>query len=160
MEVSVKQKKIYLNKAMALNCNQQMQCTLITRYSLYTVYRTSYMRPHDCYKHSQKYFKGKIVKIKTNSWNHSQHYYSFKIILHFWYAKLSRAYFIITSYILSTKFGRILPCEKWCQLGIVQQNCQIIEPLTEKTWGRGWVVIVVTTKWRNISLVGSRWTIG
>ena len=26
----------------------------------------------------------------------------------------------------------------------MQQNCQIIEPLTEKTWGRGGVVMVVT----------------
>ena len=26
---------------------------------------------------------------------------------------------------------------------IMQQNCQIIEPLTEKTWGQGWVVLVV-----------------
>ena len=25
---------------------------------------------------------------------------------------------------------------------------QVIEPLTEKTWGRGWVVLVVRTKWR------------
>ena len=26
---------------------------------------------------------------------------------------------------------------------ILQQNCHIIEPLAEKTWGRGWVVLVV-----------------
>ena len=30
---------------------------------------------------------------------------------------------------------------KWLQM-------QVIEPLTEKTWGRGWVVLVVRTKWR------------
>ena len=29
---------------------------------------------------------------------------------------------------------------------IVQQNCLGIERLTEKTWGRGWVVLVVNTK--------------
>ena len=29
-------------------------------------------------------------------------------------------------------------------------NCQTIEPLTEKTWGRGRVVLVVSTKWQNI----------
>ena len=33
-------------------------------------------------------------------------------------------------------------------------NCQTIEPLTEKTWGRGRVVLVVSTKWGNISLEG------
>ena len=26
---------------------------------------------------------------------------------------------------------------------MVQQNCQIIEPLTEKIWGRGSVILVV-----------------
>ena len=36
---------------------------------------------------------------------------------------------------------------------IVQQNYQIIEHLTKKTWGRGWVVLAVSTKWRNIPLV-------
>ena len=30
--------------------------------------------------------------------------------------------------------------------------CQKNWQLTEKTWGRGWVVLVVRTKWRNISL--------
>ena len=42
-----------------------------------------------------------------------------------------------------------------CELmtSIMQQNCQIIERLAEKTWGRGWVVLVVNTKWRNISPV-------
>ena len=29
-------------------------------------------------------------------------------------------------------------------------NCQTIEQLTEKTWGRGRVVLVVSTKWQNI----------
>ena len=42
-----------------------------------------------------------------------------------------------------------------CELmtSIVQQNCQIIERSATETWGRGWVVVVVNTKWRNISLV-------
>ena len=35
---------------------------------------------------------------------------------------------------------------------IVQQNCLKTEQLTEKTWGRG-RVLVVSAKWRNISLV-------
>ena len=34
---------------------------------------------------------------------------------------------------------------------IVQQNRQIIERLTEKTWGQGWVDLVMNTKWRKIS---------
>ena len=57
--------------------------------------------------------------------------------------------------------------EELCTLSkmtsIVLQNCQIIEQLTEKNWRRGRVVLVVTTKWRNISLVSrgrNRQTIG
>ena len=36
---------------------------------------------------------------------------------------------------------------------VVQHNCQKAEQLTKKTWWRGWVVLVVSTKWHNISLV-------
>ena len=32
---------------------------------------------------------------------------------------------------------------------IVQQNYQIIDRLTKKTWGRGWVILEVNTNWRN-----------
>ena len=35
----------------------------------------------------------------------------------------------------------------------MQHTCQKTEHLAEKTWGRGWVVLVVSTKWRNISLL-------
>ena len=65
-------------------------------------------------------------------------YYSFKI------------WFIITSYCQPNleKF-----CDMWKMTSIVQQKCQIIELLTEKTWGRGWIALVVTAKQRNISLV-------
>ena len=37
--------------------------------------------------------------------------------------------------LLSTKFGRILRYVKI--MSIVHQNCQIIQPLTGKIWGRG-----------------------
>ena len=36
---------------------------------------------------------------------------------------------------------------------IVQQSCQIIERSIEKVWARGWLVLAVNTKRRNISLV-------
>ena len=61
----------------------------------------------------------------------------------------SHTQFIITSYCRPNleEF-----CNMWKMTSIVQQNCQIIEHLTEKTWGRGWVVWIVRTKWQNISL--------
>ena len=53
--------------------------------------------------------------------------------------------------LLMTKFGRILCLtRKW------RQKCsplQVNAPLTEKTWGRGWVVLVVKTKMADTSLV-------
>ena len=73
---------------------------------------------------------------------HKVCYYSFKIFLSVWLAKIPRI--IRHNQLSSTKFGRILRYVK---------NCQIIERLTEKTWERGWVVLVVTRKCRNISLV-------
>ena len=36
---------------------------------------------------------------------------------------------------------------------IMQQNCQIIERLIKKTWRRGWVVLVMNSKWQIISLI-------
>ena len=36
---------------------------------------------------------------------------------------------------------------------VAQHNCQKAEQLTKKTWWQGWVVLVVSTKWRNISLI-------
>ena len=50
-----------------------------------------------------------------------------------------------------TKFGRILfLTRKW------RQKCSLLQvnaPLTEKTWGRDWVVFVVKTKMADTSLV-------
>ena len=42
-----------------------------------------------------------------------------------------------------------------CELmtSIMQQNCQIIERLIKKTWRRGWVVLVMNSKWQIISLI-------
>ena len=53
--------------------------------------------------------------------------------------------------LLMTKFGRSLFLTwKWRQLcSLLQVNA----PLTEKTWGRGWVVFVVKTKMADTSLV-------
>ena len=58
----------------------------------------------------------------------------------------------------NSKFGRILRYVK--MTSIVQQNCKIIELLKETTWGRGWVVLVVTTKWQHISLVSRVSSVG
>ena len=65
----------------------------------------------------------------------------------------SHTWFVITSYCRPNleEF-----CDLWKMTSIVQQNCQIIEPPTEKTWGRGWDVLVVSTKRRNIWLVSQR----
>ena len=52
-------------------------------------------------------------------------YYSFKIFPRFWLGKTTR---------------------------IIHHNQPLnvyIEPMTEETWGRGWVFLVVWTKWRN-----------
>jgi len=38
-------------------------------------------------------------------------------------------------------------CDMCKMTSTVQQNFQIIEHLTKETWGRGWVVLVVSTKW-------------
>ena len=71
-------------------------------------------------------------------------YYSFKIFPQFWLAKRTRI--IHYNQLLMTKFERILCLtRKW------RQKCSLLQvnaPLTEKTWGRGWVVLVVKKKWR------------
>ena len=76
-------------------------------------------------------------------------YYPFKIFPWFWLAKSTRI--IHHNQLLMTKFGRILCLtRKW------RQKCSLLQvnaPLTEKTWGRGWVVLVVKTKMADISLV-------
>ena len=76
-------------------------------------------------------------------------YCSFKIFPQFWLAKSTRM--IHHSQLLMTKFGRILCLtRKW------RPKCSLLQvnaPLTEKTWGRGWLVFVMKTKMADTSLV-------
>ena len=69
-------------------------------------------------------------------------YYSTKIFSQFWLVKSTRI--IHHNQLLMTKFGRILCLtRKW------RQKCsplQVKAPLTEKTWGQDWVVLVVKKK--------------
>ena len=61
----------------------------------------------------------------------------------FWLAKGTRI--IHHNQLLMTKFGRILCLTR----GNDAKNAAFLEvkvPLTEKTWGRGWVALVVKTK--------------
>ena len=71
-----------------------------------------------------------------------ENYYSFKMFPQFWLTRSTRI--IHRNQLLMTKFGRILCLtRKW------RQKCSLLQvnaPLTEKTWGRGWVVLVVKTK--------------
>ena len=75
-------------------------------------------------------------------------YYSFKIFPQFWLAKSTRI--IHHNHLLMTKVGRILGLtRKW------RQKCSLLlvnAPLTEKTWGRSWVVFFVKTKMADTSL--------
>ena len=69
------------------------------------------------------------------------HSYSFKIFPWFWLAKSTQL--IHHNQLLMTKCGRIL-----CDVKNAAFS-QVKAPLTEKTWGRGWVVLVVNMKkWR------------
>ena len=76
-------------------------------------------------------------------------YYSFIIFPQFWLVKSTRI--IHHNHLLMAKFGRILCLtRKW------RQKCSLLQvnaPLTEKTWGRGWVVFGVKNKMADTSLV-------
>ena len=80
-------------------------------------------------------------------------YYSFKIFPRFWLAKSTRL--IHHKQLLMTKFGRILCLtRKW------RQKCSLLlvnAPLTDKTWGRDWVVFVVKLKWRTLHSFQEYW---
>ena len=92
------------------------------------------------------------------SWQRKKDYYSFKIFLRFWLAKIPR---IIQHIHCGPNLEEF--CDMWKMMSIVQHNCQKTEQLTEKTWEWGWVVLVVSTKLWNISLVSrgrSRRTVG
>ena len=85
----------------------------------------------------------KILTIKgKNNKNRStiRNYNSFKIFLRFWLAKITRI--IHHNQLLFTKFVRTLPY--WTSDVKSAAKLQIIEPLTEKTWERVWVVFKVS----------------
>ena len=82
------------------------------------------------------------LPLADNVFTFKRNYYSFKIFPQFWLAKSTPI--IHNNQLPMTKFGRIL-----CLTGKWRQKCsplQVNAPLTEKTWGRGWVVLVVKTK--------------
>ena len=76
-------------------------------------------------------------------WNNIIHFSCFEWIFpQFWLAKSTCI--IHHNQLLMTKFGKILCLtRKW------RQTCSLLQvnaPITEKTWGRGWVVFFVKTK--------------
>jgi len=76
-------------------------------------------------------------------------YYSFKIFPRFWLVKTTNI--IHHNQLLLIKFGKyFVILNGWRQNDIKSAAwLQVINPLTEKTWVRGWVVLVVRTKWWN-----------
>ena len=83
------------------------------------------------------------------------HYHSFKIFPQFWLAKSTLV--IHHNQLLMTKFRRILHL---MNDGKSTAFLHVNAPLTEKTWGQGWVVLVVKTKMAYISLISrvrTRW---
>ena len=76
-------------------------------------------------------------------------YYSFKLFSQFSLAKSTCI--IHHNQLLMTKSGRIL-----CLMRKWLRKCSLLQvnaPLTEKTWGRDWVVFIVKTKMVDTSLV-------
>ena len=70
----------------------------------------------------------------------NRNYYSFKTFPRFWLAKSTRL--IHHNQLLMTKFERENDVKN-------AAFSQVKAPLTERTWGRGWVVLVVNLKkWR------------
>ena len=90
----------------------------------------------------------KIISDNSNNDNNNN-YYSFKIFPRLWLAKSKCI--IHHNQLQMTKFGRILRLmNQW------RQKCSFLQvnaPLTEKTWGRDWVVLVVKTKMADILLI-------
>ena len=91
---------------------------------------------------------------------HKLHYYSFKIFPRFWLAKTTRIIYL--NQLLLTKFGNnFVVLNRWRQNDVKSAPwLQVIKPSTEKTWGRGSLILAVRTKWldswRNILLVSRR----
>ena len=86
--------------------------------------------------------------LNVQYWTPKLNYYSFNLFLRFWLAKITRIthhnQLLLTKF---AKFGRILP--QWTHNVKNAAKIKVNEPLTEKTWRRGWVVLWVRTKWRN-----------
>ena len=84
----------------------------------------------DCFSHLQAHC------IRNTLYNqHNMNYYSFKIFPHFWLVKTT--HIIHHNQLLFTKLARYRWLNQWCQ------KCsplQIIEPMTEKTWGQDCVI--------------------
>ena len=72
-----------------------------------------------------------------------------KIFPFFWLVKTT--HIIHHHQLLLTKFGNnFVIMKRWHQNAVKSAAwLQVIEPVTKKTWGWGWVVLVVGTKWRN-----------
>ena len=71
-----------------------------------------------------------------------------KIFPYFWLVKTT--HIIHHKQLLLTKFGNnFVIMKRWHQNAVKSAAwLQVIEPVNKKTWGRGWVVLVVRTKWR------------
>ena len=71
-----------------------------------------------------------------------------KIFPYFWLVKTT--HIIHHKQLLLTKFGKnFVIMKRWHQNAVKSAAwLQVIEPVNKKTWGRGWVVLVVGTKWR------------
>ena len=84
------------------------------------------------------------------------YYHSFKLFPCFWLVKTTR---IIHHNQVLLEFGtNFVILNRWRQNDVKSVAwLQVIEPLTIKTWGRGWVVLVVRTKWRNITLFSAKY---
>ena len=69
-----------------------------------------------------------------------------KLFPYFWLVK--RTHIIHHNQLLLTKFGKnFVIMKRWHQNDVKSAAwLQVIEPVTKKTWGRGWVVLVVGTK--------------
>ena len=94
-----------------------------------------------------------LLENKTNCFPReltlSVYYHSFKIFPRFWLANSARIFH--HNQLLMTKFRRILRLiNQWRESATF---FQVNAPLAEKTWGRGWVILVVKTKMADISLV-------
>ena len=81
-----------------------------------------------------------------------------KIFSRFWLVKTTRINH--HSQLLLTKFGKnFVILNRWRQNDVKSAVWwRVIEPSTEKTWGQGWVVLVVRTKWRTVAEHFSRFT--